>query len=71
MLIQLVDTGPMSPAEAAETMGINRTVVYRLLTTLHQRGFVHRRDDGRFGLGAMLIRLADAYPSRSFAPPRP
>jgi DNA-binding IclR family transcriptional regulator len=59
VMLKLAETGPLSPAEVAEAMGRNRTVIYRLLTTLHQRGFVVRRD-GRFGLGPVLVRLADA-----------
>ena len=38
--------GPISAAEAARRRGINRTVAHRLLTTLANRSYVRRTDDG-------------------------
>jgi DNA-binding IclR family transcriptional regulator len=58
VLIEVSERGPLSPAQLARALGLNRTVVHRLLTTLHQRGFVTRQDGG-YGPGTVLVRLAD------------
>ncbi len=46
VLIELGDRGPASPAELARALGLSRTIVHRLLTTLMYRGFVVRHADG-------------------------
>jgi len=56
-LLELRDAGPGTPASIAQRLQINRTVAHRLLVTLHQRGFVARRE-GRYVLGGTLISLA-------------
>lgn len=57
-LLELTDNGPMSPAELARRLDLNRTVVHRLLTTLHQRGFVTRGETG-YAPGAVIVRIAE------------
>lgn len=57
VLLTLVERGPMTPAELSRTLGLNRTVVHRLLATLHGRAFVVR-EDGGYVPGPMLIRVA-------------
>lgn len=57
-LLELSDHGPLSPAELARRLDLNRTVVHRLLTTLHRRGFVTRSEDG-YAPGAVLVRMAE------------
>ncbi len=57
-MLALSDHGPMTAAEVARKLGLNRTVVYRLLTTLHQRGFVVRQDGGAYAPGILLVRMA-------------
>jgi DNA-binding IclR family transcriptional regulator len=47
----------MTAAEVSRALNLNRTVVHRLLTTLHQRGFLVRTD-GRYAPGALLVRMA-------------
>jgi IclR family KDG regulon transcriptional repressor len=59
VLVELADTGPLTTTEVARRLGLNRTVVYRLLTTLHRRGFVVRKEHG-YLLGPMLLSLAEA-----------
>jgi DNA-binding IclR family transcriptional regulator len=49
---------PVSVTEAAETLGVNRTVVYRLAATLEQHGLVRRSTDGRLSLGFAVVALA-------------
>jgi len=56
-LLELSENGAMSPAELAQRLGLNRTVVHRLLATLHERGFVTRGEDG-YVPGSVLIRIA-------------
>ena len=58
VLIEVTERGPLSPAQLARALGLNRTVVHRLLTTLHQRGFVTRQN-GSYVPGTLLVRLAD------------
>ncbi|MCD5422462.1 IclR family transcriptional regulator [Rhodococcus pyridinivorans] len=49
--------GTSSIAEAARELSLSRTVVYRLFSTLEQRGFV-KRHDGIYRLGPKLFALA-------------
>lgn len=57
VLLALTEQGPMSPAELSRKLGLNRTVVHRLLATLHGRAFVVRQDRGYLP-GPALIRVA-------------
>jgi IclR family transcriptional regulator, KDG regulon repressor len=56
-LTELGDSGPMTAAELSRAMGLNRTIVHRLLTTLHRRGFIMRQN-GNYLPGALLVRMA-------------
>lgn len=58
VLIELTENGPMTPAALARKLDLNRTVVHRLLTTLHVRGFVTRGEAG-YAPGAILVRMAE------------
>lgn len=58
VLLKVGENGPMTPAELARALQMNRTVVHRLLSTLHQRGFVTRQENG-YVPGAVLVRIAD------------
>lgn len=57
-LLELSESGPMTAAELSRSLGLNRTVVHRLLTTLHQRGFIVRHNGG-YAAGALLVRIAE------------
>lgn len=50
--------GGLLPSEVAQRLGVHRTIAARLLATLLRRGFVSRRRDGRYTLGAALLSLA-------------
>jgi DNA-binding IclR family transcriptional regulator len=56
-LIELSESGPMTAAELSRAMGVNRTIVHRLLTTLHRRGFVIRHSGG-YVPGPLLVAMA-------------
>lgn len=58
VLLKLSESGAMRPAELARSLDLNRTVVHRLLSTLHARGFVTLTDAG-YVPGAILVRLAE------------
>jgi DNA-binding IclR family transcriptional regulator len=58
VLLELSDRGPATPAEVARSLDLNRTVVHRLLSTLHQRGFISRQRDG-YVPGPLIIRIAN------------
>lgn len=53
-------TGPAASATAlAETVGLNRTTTWRILSTLeHQRLVIHDKETGTYSLGFGLIDLA-------------
>jgi DNA-binding transcriptional ArsR family regulator len=48
----------MSVSELAAELGVNRTVVYRLLATLDQHGLIRRDPDGRARLGLGVLQLS-------------
>jgi DNA-binding IclR family transcriptional regulator len=50
--------GGLSVSALAGELGVNRTVVYRLLATLEQHGLVRRDGDGRVRLGLGVLQLA-------------
>src|SRR5687768_8069334 len=61
--------GPAATASAlAETVGLNRTTTWRLLSTLeHQRLVSHDRETGRYTLGFGLVDLAGQAGDASLA----
>jgi IclR family KDG regulon transcriptional repressor len=58
VLLHLSDHGPMTAAELTRSLEMNRTVVHRLLTTLHKRGFVTKQANG-YAPGVTLMRIAE------------
>ena len=57
VLLAVSEHGPVTASRLTRLLGINRTVVNRLLSTLHSRGFLRRDADGDV-LGAILLRMA-------------
>lgn len=51
----------LSAAEVAQRLGMNRTTAWRYLQTLASTGLVRDLGEGRFGLGARTVSLAEAY----------
>ncbi|KWX03421.1 IclR family transcriptional regulator [Carbonactinospora thermoautotrophica] len=51
-------SGGLTVTELAGQLGVNRTVVYRLLATLEQHNLVRRAPDGRARLGLGVLQLA-------------
>jgi DNA-binding IclR family transcriptional regulator len=58
VLLEVAEKGPTSATELSRSLGMNRTVVHRLLSTLQRRGFVRRQDEG-YVLGPVVVRLSD------------
>ena len=58
VLLEVGESGPVTPTMLARSLGTSRTVVHRLLATLHGRGFVTRQENG-YVPGPALVRLAD------------
>jgi DNA-binding IclR family transcriptional regulator len=54
----------LSSAEVADRLGMNRTTAWRYLQTLAGTGLVRDLGEGRFGLGARTVSLAEAYTSQ-------
>lgn len=52
--------GGLTITELAERLGVNRTVVYRLVTTLEQHGLVRRDARSRLHVGLGVLHLASA-----------
>ncbi len=48
----------LTVTELASVVGVNRTVVYRLVTTLEQHGLARRDTDGRLHVGLGVLTLA-------------
>lgn len=59
-LLHLVADSPagLTVTEAADRLGVGRTVVYRLVGALVEHGMVRRDGDGRLRLGAGVLHLA-------------
>lgn len=49
---------PLTITQLAETLGVHRSIVYRMLRTLEAHGLVARSDSGAIRLGARLATLA-------------
>lgn len=61
LLSLLADSaGGLTVSEAAGSLGVNRTVIYRLAATLEQHGLLRRDRDGRLSLGFAALGLASA-----------
>jgi len=59
ILEQLAVAGTPQPVMAiAASVGLHRSIAYRLLRTLEDRGFVERDEAGRFALGLTVSLLA-------------
>jgi len=57
----LADTpGGLSVTELSTRLGVNRTVVYRLVSTLERRALVRRDARGRLHVGLGILHLASA-----------
>jgi DNA-binding IclR family transcriptional regulator len=51
---------PVTVAEAAASVGLDRTVAHRLIATLATRGYLQRDGGGRYRLGPTCLALASA-----------
>jgi len=61
ILAELNRAGRGIPSEIANTTGIDRTTVYRLLDTLEQEGFVGRAAADRFELTIKVRELSEGF----------
>lgn len=57
-IIERIAEQPMSVVDLAEEFDVHRSSMFRQLKALEQVGYVRRRDDARFVVGAKLIALA-------------
>lgn len=57
LLTYVAEHGPLGTTDLARRLDMHRTVVHRLLTTLQNRGFVRRVEDGYLP-GTALLHLA-------------
>lgn len=53
---------PMTVAEAAAGIGVDRTIAHRLIATLTARGYLHRDGTGGYQLGPTFAALSSAIP---------
>lgn len=56
--------GPMSAIEVAESIGLHRTIVHRLLRTLLKNGLVREESPGRYNLGHTALTMGLDYLDR-------
>lgn len=61
----------LAVSEVASSVGVHRTVAYRMLNTLSDAGLVHRGEDGRYRGAAGLAVLATAAHRALLAAARP
>lgn len=62
LLLLARSRGPLPASLIATQLGIPRSTVYHLLTTLSEHGFVmHLHEERRYGLGMAAVELSSAY----------
>jgi DNA-binding IclR family transcriptional regulator len=55
-------SAPMGPTKIANATGINKSTVYRLLSTLQDRSYVEKNEkDGTYFIGPKLIAVVSCY----------
>jgi DNA-binding IclR family transcriptional regulator len=57
--------GELTSTELARRLGMSRSTVHRLLTTMERHRLVDRTETGAYGLGIHLFRLGSAVPVRA------
>lgn len=60
--------GEMQPVQASELvkqLKMTRSNVHRLLSTLHEIGYIEKSDDSRFGLSFKIFMLASTIPRKN------
>ena len=63
VLAEVIRRGPISAQDLSRALDLNRTACHRLLTTLHERGFI-RKDASLYSVGHVFLRLAqEAVPT--------
>lgn len=60
LISALADSGPLSPAEAAERIGVPRSSTYRLIDGLSAIGLLEALPDGKVRLSIGWLQLSDA-----------
>lgn len=58
VLLAVSERGPRTARQLSDELGLNRTVLARLINTLHGRGFIVRQDDG-YVPGTALLNCAE------------
>lgn len=60
-VLTLIAASPQgkTPSQVAAELGLSRTIVYRLVSTLVEHGLVRRRDDGLLTIGVGALRLSE------------
>ncbi|HWH25973.1 MAG TPA: IclR family transcriptional regulator C-terminal domain-containing protein [Pseudolysinimonas sp.] len=71
VLIELENHDSRTIAELSDSLDISRSVVQRMITTLHGRAMVVKRDEGRYSLGPGLIGLGSNLPHELVIVARP
>lgn len=70
ILEYVAEHGPIGTSELARQLGLHRTVVHRLLATLHARSFVRRVPEGYLP-GVTLLRISQFVEPELVAAARP
>ncbi|MGF7120284.1 IclR family transcriptional regulator [Rhodococcus sp. AG1013] len=56
----VADNAPCTAGDVASSLGLHRSIAYRLLTTLEARGYLQRDDSGRYELGLTPLVIGAA-----------
>lgn len=60
-VLSALGEGEMALADIARRTGLYKSTILRLIASLERAGFVQRRDDGRYAVGAAPLKLAERY----------
>lgn len=64
LIIMARNTEPQGVTELSKILQVQKSTVHSLLQTLKQRGFVRQTGDGKYTLGATLLRLGEICSER-------
>jgi DNA-binding IclR family transcriptional regulator len=54
--------GQRGPTEIAEAVGLSKSTVHRLLSTMHERGYIDKvEDDGTYSIGIKLVEVVSTH----------
>ena len=56
-----VESEPKGPTEIAQATGLNKSTVYRLLSSMSARGYIEKEANGTYRIGVKVIEIASNH----------